>query len=110
MKAGDKPDRRKVRTVSSQEWLEREQAVLIDGGSSAFRGPRVFKPYPPYMAGASGARLTDVEGHEHNDWMMAFGALPLGHAHPAVVEVALAAIAIGPIWRHRPRSKSSLQN
>lgn len=82
-------------TVSSQEWLERAQAVLIDGGSSASRGPRNFKPYPPYMAGAKGSRLTDVEGREYIDWMMAFGALPLGHAHPAVVEAASAAIATG---------------
>lgn len=95
MKAGDKPDRRNVMTVSSQGWLERAQAVLIDGGNSASRGPRIFKPYPPYMAGASGARLTDVEGHDYIDWMMAFGALPLGHAHPAVVEAASAAIAKG---------------
>lgn len=82
-------------TVSSQEWLERAQKVLVDGGSSASRGPRVFKPYPPYMASGSGARLTDVEGNEYIDWMMAFGALPLGHAHPAVVEAATSAVETG---------------
>ena len=82
-------------TVSSEEWLKRAEVVLVDGGSSASRGPRVFKPYPPYIASASGARLTDVEGREYIDWMMAFGALPLGHAHPAVVEAASAAIATG---------------
>jgi glutamate-1-semialdehyde 2,1-aminomutase len=82
-------------TVSSQEWLKRAQAVLVDGGSSASRGPRVFKPYPPYMASGTGARLTDVEGNEYIDWMMAFGALPLGHAHPAVVAAGTEAIATG---------------
>ena len=29
-----------------------------------------------------GARLYDVDANEYIDWMMAFGALPLGHAHP----------------------------
>ena len=82
-------------TVSSEAWLKRAEAVLVDGGSSASRGPRVFKPYPPYIASASGARLTDVEGRKYIDWMMAFGALPLGHGHPAVVEAASAAIATG---------------
>ena len=82
-------------TTSSQEWLERAQAVLIDGGSSASRGPRVFKPFPPYMASGSGARLTDVEGNEYIDWMMAFGALPLGHAHPVVVEAIIEAAKTG---------------
>ena len=38
------------------------------------------------MSHGQGARLFDVDGREYIDWMMAFGALPLGHAHPAVVE------------------------
>jgi glutamate-1-semialdehyde 2,1-aminomutase len=38
------------------------------------------------MSHGAGARLYDVDGKEYIDWMMAFGALPLGHAHPKVVE------------------------
>ena len=38
------------------------------------------------MSHGQGARLYDVDGREYIDWMMAFGALPLGHAHPAIVE------------------------
>lgn len=82
-------------TVSSQEWLKRANKVLVDGGSSASRGPRVFKPYPPYMASGKGSRLTDVDGREYIDWMMAFGGLPLGHAHPAIVKAGTEAIETG---------------
>ena len=35
---------------------------------------------PRYMSHGEGSRLYDVDGREYIDWMMAFGALPLGHA------------------------------
>ena len=38
------------------------------------------------MDRARGSRIYDVDGNEYIDWMMSFGALPLGHAHPEVVE------------------------
>ena len=79
----------------SQGLSERAEKVLVDGGNSASRGPRVFKPYPPYIARAEGCRLYDVDGESYIDWMNAFGALSTGHAHPAVVEAASGAIATG---------------
>lgn len=79
----------------SQALSARAEAVLVDGGNSASRGPRVFKPYPPYIARAEGCRLFDVDGGSYLDWMNAFGALSTGHAHPAVVEAASKAVATG---------------
>src|SRR5580765_8625087 len=38
------------------------------------------------MEWGKGSRIYDVDGNEYIDWMMAFGALPLGHAHPEIVE------------------------
>ncbi|GAA6209872.1 glutamate-1-semialdehyde 2,1-aminomutase [Cognatishimia sp. WU-CL00825] len=79
----------------SQALSERAEKVLVDGGNSASRGPRVFKPYPPYIERAEGCRLYDVDGESYIDWMNAFGALSTGHAHPAVVEAASRAVATG---------------
>jgi len=79
----------------SQGLSERAEKVLVDGGNSASRGPRVFKPYPPYIARAEGCRLYDVDGESYIDWMNAFGALSTGHAHPVVVEAASRAVATG---------------
>jgi glutamate-1-semialdehyde 2,1-aminomutase len=70
----------------SQSLFERGQKVLVEGVSSASRGPATFGGAPRYMSHGAGARLYDVDGREYIDWMMAFGALPLGHAHPKVVE------------------------
>ena len=42
-----------------------------------------------------GSRLYDVDGNEYVDWMMAFGALPLGHADPEVAQAIAEAAATG---------------
>src|SRR4029077_15369458 len=47
------------------------------------------------MQRASGSRIYDLDGNEYIDWMMAFGALPLGHAHPEIVEAITGAAATG---------------
>ncbi len=79
----------------SEALLDRAKRVLVDGGSSASRGPRVFSPYPPYIRRAEGCRLYDVDGQNYIDWMVSFGALSLGHAHPAVVSAVNAAVSTG---------------
>jgi len=79
-------------TNTSQSLFERGMKVLVEGVSSASRGPATFGGAPRYMSHGQGARLYDVDGREYVDWMMAFGALPLGHAYPKVVE-AIAQVA-----------------
>jgi len=73
--------------TSSGQFYRRAMKVLVEGVSSASRGPTNYTPYPPYMRRGEGSRLFDVDGNEYIDWLMSFGALPLGHAHPAIVEV-----------------------
>ncbi len=79
----------------SQSLFERGLKVLVEGVSSASRGPAAFGTTPRYMSHGQGTRLVDVDGREYLDWMMAFGALPLGHAHPAIVEVVAREITRG---------------
>ena len=47
------------------------------------------------MERGRGSRIYDVDGNEYIDWMMAFGALPLGHAHPDVVQAVTEAASSG---------------
>lgn len=47
------------------------------------------------MERGRGSRIFDVDGNEYIDWMMAFGALPLGHAHPEIVEAIIEAASSG---------------
>jgi glutamate-1-semialdehyde 2,1-aminomutase len=69
--------------------------VLIEGGSSSSRGPANYGEYPIFMQRGSGSRLYDVDGNQYIDWMMGFGALPLGHADPDVAQAIAEAASTG---------------
>ncbi|MGB6852257.1 MAG: aspartate aminotransferase family protein [Thermoanaerobaculia bacterium] len=73
-------------TEKSNKLFARAVEVMIEGGSSPSRGPANYGQAPPFMERGEGAYLIDADGNRYIDWMMAYGALPLGHAHPAVVE------------------------
>lgn len=74
---------------------ERGLKVMVEGVSSASRGPATFGRAPQYMERGEGKYLIDVDGNRYLDWMMGYGALPLGHGHPAVVEAVCNAVAGG---------------
>jgi len=82
-------------TKKSSQAYERTLGVLIEASSSSSRGPANFGKYPLFMERGRGSRIYDVDGNEYIDWMMAFGALPLGHAHPEVVEAITEAASTG---------------
>jgi glutamate-1-semialdehyde 2,1-aminomutase len=82
-------------TEKSRQLYERTLGVLIEGSSSSSRGPANFGKCPIFMERGRGSRIFDVDGNEYIDWMMAFGALPLGHAHPEIVEAITEAAATG---------------
>lgn len=82
-------------TEKSRQFYERTLGVLIEASSSSSRGPANYGAYPIFMERARGSRLFDVDGNEYIDWMMAFGALPLGHAHPEIVEAITQAASTG---------------
>ena len=82
-------------TEKSRQIYQRTLAVLIEGSSSSSRGPANFGKWPIFMERGRGSRIFDVDGNQYIDWMMAFGALPLGHAHPEVIEAISEAAATG---------------
>jgi len=85
-------------TVKSKELFERALRVMIEGGSSPSRGPANYGPYPLFIARGDGACVYDVDGNRYVDWMMAYGALPLGHAHPIVVKAMSEGAAAGTLF------------
>lgn len=85
-------------THQSKALFERALQVLIEGGSSPSRGPANYGAYPLFIQRGEGARLYDVDGRSYIDWMMAYGALPLGHAHPKVVAAINEAAAGGTLF------------
>lgn len=59
------------------------------------RAFRAVQGTPPFIASATGARLTDVDGNIYVDLVGSWGPLILGHAHPAVVAAVGEAAANG---------------
>src|ERR1700704_2804690 len=79
----------------SREWYERAQQSLIEGVNSPSRGAAVYSPGPVVLERGRGSRVWDLDGNEYIDFMMSFGALIQGHAHPKIVEVVSQTMAGG---------------
>ncbi len=88
-------DTKAQNTQHSKRLYQRSLQVLIEGGSSPSRGPINYGEYPIFMQRGNGSRLYDVDGNEYIDWMMGFGALPLGHADADVTRAIHEAAATG---------------
>jgi glutamate-1-semialdehyde 2,1-aminomutase len=84
-----------MKTDASRTLFERATRVLVEGCSSASRGPVNYKPFPPYFRSGKGSHIWDADGNEYIDWQLAFGCLPLGHAHPKIVSIVQQMIETG---------------
>ncbi|MGA3196584.1 MAG: aspartate aminotransferase family protein [Terriglobales bacterium] len=84
----------KTRTLS-RAWYERAQQSLIEGVNSPSRGAAVYSEGPVVLERGQGSHVWDLDGNEYVDFMMSFGALIQGHAHPKIVEVVSRTIEEG---------------
>src|SRR5205085_11989402 len=75
-------ERGKRRPRRSQELYSRSLESLPLGVGSNYRA---MDPYPIFVEEAQGARFRDADGNEYVDFALGFGALFVGHAHPAIV-------------------------
>jgi glutamate-1-semialdehyde 2,1-aminomutase len=50
---------------------------------------------PPFIAKASGSKVTDIDGNEYIDYVGSWGPMILGHAQPSVVEAIQKTAALG---------------
>ncbi|MBN1530650.1 MAG: glutamate-1-semialdehyde 2,1-aminomutase [Thermoleophilaceae bacterium] len=65
------------------------------GVNSPVRAMRAIGRDPLFVASGAGAELVDVDGNRYVDWVMSWGPLAAGHAHPDVVAAVAAAAARG---------------
>ncbi len=83
------------RRRGSAELFSRATSLLPGGVNSPVRAFGSVGGTPVFMASASGAYLTDVDGNTYVDLVCSWGPMILGHAHPAVVGAVTAAAAKG---------------
>jgi glutamate-1-semialdehyde 2,1-aminomutase len=79
----------------SRQWFERAQQSLVEGVNSPSRGAAVYSGGPIFLERGSGTQVWDADGNEYVDFMMSFGALIHGHAHPKLASVVSEAMTQG---------------
>jgi glutamate-1-semialdehyde 2,1-aminomutase len=79
----------------STELMNRGRVIFPGGVNSPVRAFGGVGGTPVVMASGKGARITDVDGNEYVDYVLSWGPLVLGHAHPDVVGAIADAAARG---------------
>lgn len=66
--------------------MEEAKTIMPNGVTANIKA---FAPYPIVMKKAKGAALIDVDGNEYIDYLLAYGALMLGHGHNKLTEAMI---------------------
>ncbi len=82
-------------TARSAELFEDARRVIPGGVNSPVRAFRSVGGTPRFIVRGAGSRVTDADGNEYIDYVLSWGALALGHAHPVVVEAVTHRAALG---------------
>jgi glutamate-1-semialdehyde 2,1-aminomutase len=75
-----------VNRNGSERAFAAAKRVIPGGVNSTVRAFKAVGGTPVFVREARGAYLTDVDGNRYLDYVLSWGPMILGHAHPAVVE------------------------
>ncbi len=81
--------------AKSEQAYAAARKVIPGGVNSPVRAFRSVGGTPVFVDRGSGCRFTDVDGNEYIDYVLSWGPLILGHAHPEVVEATTRALQRG---------------
>ncbi len=84
-----------MRLGKSKALFKRAAAVMPGGVNSPVRAFKAVGGTPPFISRAKGSRLYDVDGNEYIDYVLSWGPMILGHAHPRVLSALRKAIEKG---------------
>ncbi|MHB8220676.1 MAG: glutamate-1-semialdehyde 2,1-aminomutase [Acidimicrobiales bacterium] len=76
-------------------WADRARRVIPGGVDSPVRSFAAVGGTPITVVSGAGPYVTDAEGTRYVDLVQSYGAVLLGHAHPAVTEAVDRAAALG---------------
>jgi glutamate-1-semialdehyde 2,1-aminomutase len=81
--------------TKSQVLFAKARRLMPGGVNSPVRAFGAVGGEPIFMASGKGAMMTDVEGKSYIDYVLSWGPLILGHAHPEVVEALARVVETG---------------
>lgn len=70
------------KTPKSKQFMVEAKQVMPGGVTANIKS---FDPYPIVMKKGHGAYLIDLDGNQYIDYLLSYGALMLGHGHPAII-------------------------
>src|SRR5438034_630184 len=79
----------------SAQLYQRALEHLPGGVNSPVRAMRSIGREPLFIDRAEGSEIIDVDGNRYVDWVMSWGPLIHGHAHPEIVDAVVAAASRG---------------
>ena len=79
----------------SLEAFEEAKTLMPGGVNSPVRSYQNVDCNPPFIARGEGAHIFDIDGNEYVDYVLSWGPLVAGHAHPDVVSALADAAARG---------------
>jgi glutamate-1-semialdehyde 2,1-aminomutase len=87
---------KKMRSFEKSKKLFRKASSLIPGGvNSPVRAFKAVGGNPLFIERAKGSRVYDADGNAYIDYVLSWGPMILGHAHPKVVRALKSAVEKG---------------
>ncbi|MFN3681144.1 MAG: glutamate-1-semialdehyde 2,1-aminomutase [Nitrospira sp.] len=84
-----------MKTAKSARLFAEAQQLIPGGVNSPVRAFRSVGGQPRFIKRAKGSRLYDVDGNVYIDYVLSWGPMIVGHAHPTVVQAIKQAAALG---------------
>lgn len=75
-----------MRRSRSKKLFEEALAIIPGGVNSPVRAFKAVGGNPPFIKRAKGSKIYDVDGNEYIDYVLSWGPMILGHAHPKVTK------------------------
>ncbi len=79
----------------SKKLFKKAQIFIPGGVNSPVRAFKAVGGSPVFIASAKGSKIHDVDGNVYIDYVLSWGPMILGHAHPGVVRALKAAVELG---------------
>jgi glutamate-1-semialdehyde 2,1-aminomutase len=84
-----------MRSAQSRKLFQEARKYLVGGVNSPVRAYKAVGKSPIFITKGKGPRIYDADNNCYLDFVMSWGALILGHAHPAVLEAIKKAAKYG---------------
>lgn len=79
----------------SRALFKRASAIIPGGVNSPVRAFKAVGGNPPFIEKAKGPMIYDADGNSYIDYVLSWGPMILGHAHPRVVRALKSAVERG---------------